>query len=293
MRANESIHRHIAAAALRRLLPVLALVLLTGAVAAQGGASAASYEAAREVFGEGTWLIESVVAPEGTTDFSQDGSAYLQLTPEAALAGTAGCNRFIANFTLTGAGSIAFGPVIATRMACPEPAMSREFAVFRAFENATEYRRDGERLILAGGGHELRLVPGSVGAAGGEGDAVRFGRSSALYLDAFNAALRSAAEAGAPWPADPIRVALAYVDLLGAPNAIITRADIFGEGGETASRTVVTIVEDGLLDDSVAGLEQVVTLRLEGGIWNVATYQGTWLCRRPPGSSMPMPGLCP
>lgn len=272
------------------LAALLSASLLLGAAAAQG--ADASQADAQAVFGDGVWLIETVVTPTGTVGYPQDGSAYLQLVPGATLAGTAGCNRLSAGFSLPGAGLLAFGPVIATRMACPEPASSREAALLAALESVTEHRRDGETLVLTGGGYSVRLTPGAAGIVGQEGDAIRLGRSSALYLDAFNAAVRAAAEAGAPWPLDPIRVALAYVELLGAPNALITRADVVGAGEEWASQTVITIVEDGLLDDSVAGFQQVVTLRREDGIWSVYAYEGTWLCRRPPGSSVAMPGVC-
>jgi hypothetical protein len=124
-------------------------------------------------------------------------------------------------------------------------------------------------------------------------DALDHGQAVARYAAAFNAAVAASAAAGAEWPSDPIRVALAFLELWGAPNTIITRADVGpADGAETATRTRVSVVEDGFLDDSVAGLEQHVTLDLVDGVWVVGSYQGAWLCRRPPGVRMALPGVC-
>lgn len=127
-------------------------------------------------------------------------------------------------------------------------------------------------------------------APSGGSDALAHGQAVARFAAAFNEAVAAAAAAGASWPSDPIRVALAFVDLLGAPSAIISRSDV--GGGESATETVITIVEDGLLDDSVAGMQQTVTLRLSNGVWSVTSYAGAWLCRRPPGSTVALPGVC-
>lgn len=297
MKASRTGRTGALAAVTNRLVPALVACWLLSAAAAQASAAgAASADTAHAVFGDGVWAVLSVATPAGPVEFAPDGTAHFQLRPEGALAGTAGCNQMVANFSLADGQSISFGPVIATRMACPEPAMSRELAVLEAFEHVTEYRLDGERLLLAGNGYEIVLAPlDEVGGSTGAPDALGHGQDVARFAAAFNDAVAAAAAAGASWPSDPIRVALAYVDLLGAPNALITRAD-FGAGGEEASEdateTVITIVEDGLLDDSVAGMEQTVTLRRADGVWTVTSYTGMWLCRRPPGSSVALPGVC-
>ncbi len=161
--------------------------------------------------------------------------------------------------------------------------------------------RTGLKSLLEGATRRLApaliagcLLSAAAGQAGpassGGSDALARGQAVARFAAAFNDAVAAAAAAGASWPSDPIRVALAFVELLGAPNAIISRSDV--GGGENGTETVITIIEDGLLDDSVAGMQQTVTLRLSGGVWSVTSYTGMWLCRRPPGSTVALPGVC-
>jgi heat shock protein HslJ len=49
----------------------------------------------------------------------------LEFLPEGRVAGTGGCNRYNAAFTLTGEG-LSFGPAASTMMACAEALMNLE-----------------------------------------------------------------------------------------------------------------------------------------------------------------------
>ncbi len=68
---------------------------------------------------------------------------------DGKLSGTAGCNRMNGSFT-TEDGTIQFGEIAMTRMACPKPegVMDQEFAVLKALESAATYRVEGDSLEM-------------------------------------------------------------------------------------------------------------------------------------------------
>jgi len=63
--------------------------------------------------------------------------------------GSGGCNRFSGSYG-SGAGTIQFGPLASTRMACP--AMETETAFLHALEGARRFRLAGRHLDLEDGG---------------------------------------------------------------------------------------------------------------------------------------------
>lgn len=72
----------------------------------------------------------------------------LLLLPEPArYAANAGCNQIAGGYRLEG-DTLRFGEGIATRMACPEPAMSRETALMNMLKETARWRIDGDRLSL-------------------------------------------------------------------------------------------------------------------------------------------------
>ena len=266
---------------------------------ALGQAADTPLDRAKALFGSNEWLVVSLATPAGPVALLPDQQAFFKLRDDGALAGTAGCNQ-VSSFVTVGPGvAISFGPAIATRMACPEPQMVQEFAIFGALEHFNQYTLAGGSIVLTGGGYQMALAaraPG--GSVASPGDGARGASSASLdhaaavtrYAASFNDAVAAAAAAGADWPSDPLRVALAFLVLRGAPDTTITRAD---EGAEAATSTVVTVVELGFLDDSVAGLEQALTLDLVDGVWRVSGYQGAWICHRSPGMKVSFPGVCP
>lgn len=63
------------------------------------------------------------------------------------LVGSGGCNRISGGY-VRDAESIHIGPLISTRMACPEPIMSTESGFLLALETADRYEIDGDVLLL-------------------------------------------------------------------------------------------------------------------------------------------------
>lgn len=270
----------------RRTALVLVCALTTvGALAqeAPGGAF--------ELFGTQHWQLVFLDVDGVTHPVDED--AVFALNENGRLAGSLGCNQLIASSQISDDDEAAFGPVTSTLMACPEPLMSAERAFVTGLEAVDTYVREGGSVTLTG--PAVTIVLEAVGAAGGEDDqgvgrdVAAWQAASAAGMEAFNAAVAAAAEAGVDWVTDPLRVALAFVDLSSAPTLSI---DMAVRDPEQASDATVVIEERGLLDDSLEGVVQ--TLHLERALdhWVVAAHEVTYLCRRGPEPEVVAPAVC-
>jgi heat shock protein HslJ len=67
---------------------------------------------------------------------------------DGRMTGLAGCNRYVATLTPSEGNALELGPVVATRMACEEPAMSAETRYLRALEHVNQYGFVLGRLAL-------------------------------------------------------------------------------------------------------------------------------------------------
>jgi heat shock protein HslJ len=113
------------------------LVEQVGKVAAGEAAGGASAEL------EGTsWLLSGIDAGEGPqAPAAGRGEAKFSFA-QGRLAGSAGCNRLSASYSQSGE-TISVGPIVGTKMACPEPLMQQENAVSAILMGA-------ERALVAG-----------------------------------------------------------------------------------------------------------------------------------------------
>ena len=71
----------------------------------------------------------------------------LTLTDAAEALGRGGCNSFRASYSLDG-GTFRFGPIAATRRACPPPQMQQETRFFAALEATRGFRIEDGALVL-------------------------------------------------------------------------------------------------------------------------------------------------
>ena len=90
-----------------------------------------------------TWVLAdlggtAVLAKAPTLEFADSGR----------VAGNGSCNRFTGSVRLSGE-SISFSPLAATRMACVDPAVTRqETSYFQALQGAERFRVDGNTLFI-------------------------------------------------------------------------------------------------------------------------------------------------
>ncbi|MGF1659619.1 MAG: META domain-containing protein [Rubrimonas sp.] len=87
-----------------------------------------------------------------------DSKAHLLFDDAGRIAGDAGCNRLGASYLARPDGAFLAGPGMSTMMACPEPAMSTERAVFDALDRARGWRLGDDRMTLLDGDGAVLLV---------------------------------------------------------------------------------------------------------------------------------------
>jgi heat shock protein HslJ len=132
----------------------IAASIIAGATAAIPGAGAAS--SAPELTGT-TWLAETIMGrpvidfAASTVTFDADGRVH----------GNGGCNRYFGTSMIAGA-QLSFGPLGATKMACPEALMDQETRFFQALASAERWSFDEHGLLLvhsAGADQPSRFAP--------------------------------------------------------------------------------------------------------------------------------------
>lgn len=91
--------------------------------------------------GEKWWLLR-------VQDDPAQGDAWLSVSEDGAVSGDAGCNRFTGSARL-GAGTIAFGPLVSTKMACPSDMLStQQMIVMAILTDELSYRMENENLVI-------------------------------------------------------------------------------------------------------------------------------------------------
>ena len=111
------------------------------------------------------WRLEDL-AGRGVLDRAE---TTLEFPEDGMVSGTGGCNRFNGSYQRRG-DSLSFGPLAATRMACPEAVMNQESGFFAVLESLGTFEvTENGFLVLqpANGGPPTRLAPTE--APGGEG----------------------------------------------------------------------------------------------------------------------------
>lgn len=111
------------------------------------------------------WRLTTYRSDSGPTEV-QPRSRPTEFRFEAGrFSGSTGCNRVQGGYTVEGA-DFRFGEgLAATRMACPEPLMKQETAIFKALQGVTGYRYAPDRLELTDDRDETVLSFTRIGAA--------------------------------------------------------------------------------------------------------------------------------
>ena len=92
------------------------------------------------------WIVDGLLANEGVSTVPIGAEASITITDGTA-AVEAGCNTGSAPVEITDT-TITFGPLMLTRMACPEPQTTLENAVVAVLDGEVAYTIDGDNLQL-------------------------------------------------------------------------------------------------------------------------------------------------
>ena len=94
----------------------------------------------------------------------------------------------------------------------------------------------------------------------------------------FNETIVEAAIAGETWPGNQISVAVRFLGGAVVGRYIsITKVD---NRGECADTSIVTIIQDGFLDDSMRGQWDMIFLYLNDNNWIIFESRRAWRCWR-------------
>ena len=91
----------------------------------------------------GRWIATEI----GGLPVARGVETTLDLDVEGGVSGRGGCNAYGGRATIR-EGAVEFGPMRATRMACPAPETDQEGRFHRALTRAASWRLDGDRLEL-------------------------------------------------------------------------------------------------------------------------------------------------
>ena len=100
---------------------------------------------------EGIQWYLTEVGGSPVSPMADDKQPHILLDPAQKRAtGFAGCNHFFGSYELDGF-SLTFGPMGATRMACPDLETGLEASVFNALESARKWKKTSGDLLLLDG----------------------------------------------------------------------------------------------------------------------------------------------
>lgn len=109
-----------------------------------------------------------------------------------------------------------------------------------------------------------------------------------LEFEALNTVLMQ--NPSASWAQNPLLIALTLLRSPDAAEVTVSRLDDAVEG---ATGSVVTIIEESLLDDSVVGRLLRVSFIQENGAWRVDSVQEAFRCARGDNTAVYTAGPCP
>jgi len=112
-----------------------------------GDAAKLTFARAAPASVEGPWNVISVNNGQGAVTSVAGVSAAFSFLPDGLIEGYGGCNNFSGGYSVDGE-SIAIGPLMATQMACPDPAGSFESQLLAALDASSTWSVEGNTLEL-------------------------------------------------------------------------------------------------------------------------------------------------
>jgi membrane-bound inhibitor of C-type lysozyme len=134
-------------------------------------------------------------------------------------------------------------------------------------------------------------VAGSTTASEGALSSLAVISSAEVDVTAFNTGLDGAVLVGETWPADPVLIVLRFLEYYNVGGLSLVKRD---EAGESAPATTITVIREGLLDDSVRAIWDEIRLRRTGdGTWRIAGARRAYRCWRGAETVSYAAELCP
>jgi heat shock protein HslJ len=127
---------------------LLALALAASAAACAGGG------AQEDLDMTGSWELTAGSTADGDIEIIPTAAVTMDVTADDTVTGTSACNRYSSTVVIDG-GSVSFGPIAATRMACAPRPNAVEQAYLGALDVVDSGSRDGDELTLTGPDVEL------------------------------------------------------------------------------------------------------------------------------------------
>lgn len=107
------------------------------------------------------------------------------------------------------------------------------------------------------------------------GDLEKVGQT--MSTTKFNEEIATARESGKEWTGSPITVALKFAgEGLDSRKKSIDIESL--SGGEVFNKVVVSITEDGFLDDSIRGAMVILRMEENNGFWSITSAKKVWRC---------------
>lgn len=103
--------------------------------------AASSTEQASLALVSGNWRIDA-------TSNGQTETVFVRFLADGSITGFSGCNSFFGTYVVDDK-ALEFGPLGATRKACPDDVMQRETSFMQALEAVSSYRINGNTLLLS------------------------------------------------------------------------------------------------------------------------------------------------
>jgi heat shock protein HslJ len=120
------------------ILFVLVLMVMT---ACSGKASSPATSVA------GEWTLTSYGSSTNPTPADSNVDTSITFDSDGKLTGNVGCNGFGGDYKVDG-GTITFGSIVSTMMACADPIMQQEGTVLNVFTNSATFKVDGNTLTI-------------------------------------------------------------------------------------------------------------------------------------------------
>jgi heat shock protein HslJ len=230
------------------------------------------------------WQLVSF-GPAGAQAPLLEGTTVTLVITERDVSGSSGCNRYTAAIGRDET-TVSVGTIASTDMMCAEEVVAQENAYLELLAAVTRFELDDRELRLFTEDTELRFSA-RTDVSDAASDVV-ISSANELEVEALNTVL--AQNPSASWAQNPLLIALTLLRFPDAAEVTVSRIDDAVEG---ATGSVVTITEERLLDDSVAGRLLRVSFVREDGRWRVDSVQEAFRCARGDNTRVFTAGPCP